>query len=131
MFWLYINLSSEQYLISRGYDGYSLRILGQKTQLRDDNQYIAGNAPTSANVIPLNTWTHVAFTWGPTNGIRIFHNGVQEASASSATGELWAPRATDTNLTMMARAGTGNIENDNALQGKMDEVIFLSTELNS
>jgi hypothetical protein len=41
---------------------------------------------TSTSALPLNAWTHVAQTYSPTNGNRLYINGILVASVSIATG---------------------------------------------
>lgn len=48
------------------------------------------NPPAGTSNLPLNTWTQLAYTWGP-NGTQLFVNGVAQASSTTSYGPWLNP----------------------------------------
>lgn len=56
--------------------------------LDSSNNVIAATAPTALQV---SVWTHIAQTFSPTNGIRLYINGMLVTTASVPTGQPVGP----------------------------------------
>jgi hypothetical protein len=64
----------------------NLRIISTKLALRYYNTTPAQVTITSTNIVPTDTWTHVAATWsGPNTPVRLFINGNLDTTSSNIT----------------------------------------------
>jgi hypothetical protein len=91
--------------------------------------------PIVGPIISPNTWTHIAHTYSPTGGIRLFVNGTLMVSnhASSTNREASAPLTMALGYcvnTTLCSCGSGSIV-PGQFYGLMDEFQFYSRQLNT
>jgi hypothetical protein len=91
--------------------------------------------PIVGPIISPNTWTHIAHTYSPTDGIRLFVNGTLMVSnhASSTNLEASAPLTMALGYcvnTTLCSCGSGSIV-PGQFHGMMDEFQFYSRQLNT
>lgn len=77
------------------------------------------------NIIPLNTWTHVAVTWESGVGVRAYINGSLVGFLNSATATTMSQSATDLFV------GSNSWDGGHAVNGSVDEVRLWNVALDS
>lgn len=101
---------------------------GQITAVTWSGAHVFVNGPTA----PLNTWTHIASTYSPTNGLRLYVNGVLQSStgATSFAAANALMTATLGNSLQGLACAAGNIQKAQ-YSGSLDEFRVYARELSA
>jgi len=121
--WIYSTANNAEQRILSTASGTGITIF----QKRTDNRLGLQNTTfgtLSSSTIPLNTWTHVGFTYNGSNSSSVYINGSVEATST------WAMNLSSLDMKFIGATGTGpSFFNGNMLDFRLYDTELSSTEM--